>query len=295
MGKRVATLEDRADLGDTAPTVVGKATAHRAFPDWPARVRLGAGKPSLDELRMRMRKFGVDVPKSTLGDAFSGRHLLGMNRAVAVVRACEGDDRLQAECRTRWEFAREGLLPPVWNHNSHRSAPVAPQAACARPGYTPTVFESVTHGEWRIVRLTGEWDLWAAASLRTHLDTALDDTRHPHIVVDLSRTTFLASVVLGTFVYVLQALRFRGASLRLVSGVGEHSLERVCRVFVITGLHRFMPVYPTLEEALAPAAARDGFDPFEPGPNEENSVKAMPVRFVIEPYEPGTFRRSSLA
>nr|WP_237534276.1 STAS domain-containing protein [Streptomyces sp. SID3343] len=216
-----------------------------------------------------------------------------MNRAVAVVRACGGDARLQAECRTRWELAREGLLQPARDHHEHRAALFAPPGAGTCPGDTPTVFESVTHGEWRVVRLSGEWDLFAAASLRTQLDAALDDARHPHIVVDLSRTTFLGSVVLGTLVYVLQALHFRGASLRLVPGVGEHSLERVCRVFVITGLHRFMPIHPTLDDARAPAL--DGFDPFEPGPvNDENSAEGTPIRFVLAPHVAGAFRVSRL-
>jgi anti-anti-sigma factor len=251
------TRERPTSHSDTPLTVVHAPAPRQAFAHWLARVRLTAGQPSLGELRARMKKFDVDIPKSTLGDGLTGRRMLPMERAVAVVRACGGDTGLQAECRTRWILARDGQLP----RTPADDGTVPPDLAVAPSTTVPlgdlneregVGCEIVSHDDWQIIRLIGEWDFYTVNSLRPHLDVIIDDNRHPHIAIDLSQTTFMDSCVLGTLVYVLKALRFRGAVLRLVSGVNEAGVARMAKVLMISGLMPVLPVFPTLNEALSP-------------------------------------------
>ena len=92
----------------------------------------------------------------------------------------------------------------------------------------------------------GELDLATAAQFRTTVG-ALLGTGCRHLVVDLADTTFVDSSGLGALV---------GAARRADPGtcvVAACANPRVVRVFRTTGTDRIVPVYPTVEAALAAA------------------------------------------
>ncbi|MFI6585924.1 STAS domain-containing protein [Embleya sp. NPDC050493] len=242
-------------------TVVEDLTPVRDFANWLTLVRLHSGAPSYDEICRRCKKAGVDIPKSTLGDGLTGRRLLSRERALAVVRACGGSQALLAECRSRWTLAKQGRITrtpaegtPADGLRDADPIDIPLGAHHRRAGVTCHIAQ---HGEWQIVRLSGDWDGQVMPAVRPHLEGAVADTRHPHIVIDLSDVTFMDSSVLGGLVYVLQTMRLRGAVLRLVSGMGAENLARMGKVLIVTGLNQILPVYPTLEIALSPLSTLD--------------------------------------
>jgi anti-anti-sigma factor len=252
----MATLPHQSDADADA--------AKHAFAAWLAELRIQAGAPSYAEIRRRMRKFDVDIPTSTLGDGLTGRRMLSMERAVAVVRACGGDPGLQAECRNRWMLARKGTVA-VWPDESPCDTTSDPARAATLLLGHDTQCTVERHGNWRILRWSGDWDFHSVQKLRPHLEEALSDPAQPHLIIDLSATTFLDSGSLGGLIYVLKTLHLRGAVLRLVVGVRADNLSAVGRILIITGTCSVLPAYATLDEALTPVSALARRPP-QPGP-----------------------------
>jgi anti-sigma B factor antagonist len=259
----------------------GNLTPVRDFANWLSLVRLHGGAPSYDEICRRCRKLGVDIPKSTLGDGLTGRRLLTRERALAVVKACGGGQGLLAECRNRWTHAKAGKITatpaeggPGAGLRDADPVDVPLGAHHRRAGVSCHV---VRHGEWQIVRLSGDWDGQVMPAVRPHLEAIVTDTLHPHVVVDLSDVTFMDSSLLGGLVYVLQTMRLRGAVLRLVSGMSDDNLARMGKVMIITGLNQILPVYPTLEVALSPLSTLD-----TPAPEGEPDTAEAPAPTVLQ-------------
>jgi anti-anti-sigma factor len=66
-----------------------------------------------------------------------------------------------------------------------------------------------------------------------------------HVVLDLTDVTFLDSTGIGTIVFCRRILTMRSIVLRLVCPTGPP-----LRTLTLVGLHRTLPVYPTLRDAL---------------------------------------------
>jgi anti-sigma B factor antagonist len=100
-------------------------------------------------------------------------------------------------------------------------------------------------GETRIVRVTGELDLYTAPELERALE--LDGHANERVVVDLSECRFIDSTALGILV---GAHRRNGGSALLVVTSGVEAL----RAFEVSGLERHLTLHPSLESALGGAA-----------------------------------------
>ena len=95
-----------------------------------------------------------------------------------------------------------------------------------------------------VLALAGALDMASCPGIREEIDTLLDRHRGRHLVLDLSRVTFLDSSGVGLLLGRFRRLQGRGLTLRLV-GV-RPALDRVLR---LSGLHGIM----TIETARHPA------------------------------------------
>lgn len=96
-----------------------------------------------------------------------------------------------------------------------------------------------------VVTAAGEVDVYTAPKLDEALTAALADGADA-LVVDLSGVDFLDSTGLSVLVKALEVLRGRGGRLDVVVAV-----ERVAKVFRITGLDEMVALHATLADALA--------------------------------------------
>jgi len=106
-----------------------------------------------------------------------------------------------------------------------------------------------TQGEYTVLDVSGEVDVYTAPALRDRITDLLDAGQHL-LIVDLGGVEFLDSTGLGVLVAGLNRAREVGGSLSLVC-----PQERVLKLFRITGLDEVFTVHGTVEEALASPAA----------------------------------------
>jgi anti-sigma B factor antagonist len=105
-----------------------------------------------------------------------------------------------------------------------------------------------------LVTVAGEIDVATAAHLRGRL-TALPARGRP-VVADLSGVSFIDAAGLGVLASVARQARAQGTSLHVVSpGL------RLRRLFIITGLHKLIPLARTLDAALAALPPAGGSGP----------------------------------
>jgi anti-anti-sigma factor len=108
-------------------------------------------------------------------------------------------------------------------------------------------------GHVRVLALVGEHDLGTVDALSDEVDRQFREVSH--IVIDLSRATFVDSTVVcalalgGEHARTRQVCRFA-----VVAPPGSF----VRKVFDIVDLRSIMPTYETLEEALAEGGVRPG-------------------------------------
>jgi anti-sigma B factor antagonist len=95
-----------------------------------------------------------------------------------------------------------------------------------------------------MIALAGEVDLHTAPEFKERLVQVLDDGKK-HLVVDLSKVTFIDSTTLGVLIGGVKRLRPTGGSLALA---GPN--PAIAKVFEITGLDRIFPIYSTVDDAL---------------------------------------------
>lgn len=95
-----------------------------------------------------------------------------------------------------------------------------------------------------VVEVRGDCDALGAGTLREHLERQVDAGRR-HVVVDLTRLTFVDSTGLGVLVGARRSLAARGARMDLV--VDHGPVHRVLRISALTQL---FTVRATVEEAL---------------------------------------------
>jgi anti-sigma B factor antagonist len=94
-----------------------------------------------------------------------------------------------------------------------------------------------------VVSVEGELDLASAPSLKWAL-ADLQSAGSRHVVVDLSRVSFIDSTALGVLVGAQRAL---DPGVRLAIACSE---ETVVRIFELTGLDGMFEIVPTREQAL---------------------------------------------
>ncbi len=123
---------------------------------------------------------------------------------------------------------------------SHGASPVSEAA--------PPVTVDAPWPHCRIVTPFGEIDAHTAPGLRERLLGQLADPAVRHLVVDLSRTSFLDSSALGVLIGALKRMRERGGRLDVV----QPPLA-VRRIFEVTALDRVLDLRDSLEDALGDA------------------------------------------
>jgi anti-sigma B factor antagonist len=95
-----------------------------------------------------------------------------------------------------------------------------------------------------VLGVSGESDLYTAPQLKGELLRAIS-AGAIHIVVDLSRATFIDSATLGVLLSALKRLRSRGGEISVV--LRDPNIRKI---FEITTLDRVFPIVRTLPDAL---------------------------------------------
>ena len=96
-----------------------------------------------------------------------------------------------------------------------------------------------------VVVAIGEVDVFSSPRLDHELGRLTGEGR-TDLVVDLSRVDYLDTTGLSVLVKVLKHVREAGGRLDVVV-----SVDRVAKVFRLTGLDRLIPLHATLADALA--------------------------------------------
>ena len=99
-----------------------------------------------------------------------------------------------------------------------------------------------TSADPAVVTLVGEFDLDVADALRDALGVAVHARQR--VVVDLSRTEFVDSMILGCLVMAAKLARAENGWLRLAG-----PSRSVRRILVITGLDSVLPIHASVEAA----------------------------------------------
>ena len=108
---------------------------------------------------------------------------------------------------------------------------------------------SRTDGDFEIIEVGGEIDVYTAPKLREAI-TSLVDEGQRDLIIDLEKVEFMDSTGLGVLVGRLKLVRGQNGSLRIVS-----AQERILKVFKITGLDKVFHIYASVEEAAAASNA----------------------------------------
>ena len=108
-----------------------------------------------------------------------------------------------------------------------------------------TAIDDDTH----VIELGGEVDLYTAPEFKERMVQVIEDGKK-HVVVDLSKATFIDSTTLGVLVGGVKRLRPAGGSLALVC-----TDDNITKIFEITGLDRVFPIHSSRDEALKAVAS----------------------------------------
>ena len=100
-------------------------------------------------------------------------------------------------------------------------------------------------GSAAVIAAVGEVDVFTAPGLDAAIEAELE-AGHTQLVVDLTGVTFLDSTGLGVLVKGLKGAREAAGTLRLVV-----TSERIRKIFDITGLDASMPLFDTVDDAVA--------------------------------------------
>ena len=104
--------------------------------------------------------------------------------------------------------------------------------------------------ETYVVGVEGEVDLYSAPQLKRHVISAIDGGKS-HIIVDLSKASFIDSTTLGVLVGARKRLRAHGGALAVVCPDPDQ-----LGLFEMTGLDRVFSIHPDRDSALM--AVRSG-------------------------------------
>lgn len=98
-------------------------------------------------------------------------------------------------------------------------------------------------GDWTVVHIGGEIDLFTAPKLKEHIVDLVNDGKLK-IAADLERVEFMDSTGLGVLVGALRRLKERDGTLALVAPQGP-----VLRVLDVTGLSKVFPIHESVSDA----------------------------------------------
>jgi anti-sigma B factor antagonist len=99
-------------------------------------------------------------------------------------------------------------------------------------------------GDWAIVDVEGEVDVFTAPKLREQIIGLLTAGKSK-IVVNLAKVGFMDSTGLGVLVGGLKRVKEREGTLALAGATGT-----VLRVLSVTGLNSVFPLHDTVEDAV---------------------------------------------
>jgi anti-sigma B factor antagonist len=105
--------------------------------------------------------------------------------------------------------------------------------------------ETRVSGDWAVVDVEGEVDVFTAPKLREQIIGLLTAGRD-RIVVNLEKVDFMDSTGLGVLVGGLKRVKEKEGSLALAGAHGT-----VLRVLTVTGLNSVFPLHETVEKATA--------------------------------------------
>jgi anti-sigma B factor antagonist len=95
-----------------------------------------------------------------------------------------------------------------------------------------------------VVTVQGEIDLFTAPEFKQHVSAPIE-AGVAHVVVDLTRTTFIDSSSLGVLIGAHRRLKLRGGSLVVVCNT-----DPITKTFRITGLDGVFTLVGSLDDAL---------------------------------------------
>jgi anti-sigma B factor antagonist len=102
---------------------------------------------------------------------------------------------------------------------------------------------SSTVGDWTVLKLDGEVDIYTAGTLRDAVNGAVEEGRY-RIAVDLADMEFMDSSGLGVLIAALKRLKENGGELLLVS-----PRDQMRRILKLTGLDKILTIRDALGEA----------------------------------------------
>ncbi|MDR3710142.1 MAG: STAS domain-containing protein [Capsulimonadaceae bacterium] len=106
-----------------------------------------------------------------------------------------------------------------------------------------TITTTVPSANTRLIRLSGEIDIYTSAQLKQEIAKVLSEGVR-FIVLNLSSVEYLDSTGLGLLIGTLKRLREHNGNLVIVS-----PSVRIVRVFEITGLYKIFDICATEQEA----------------------------------------------
>ena len=102
---------------------------------------------------------------------------------------------------------------------------------------------SSTVGEWTVLKLDGEVDIYTAGKLRDAVNHAVEEG-NSRIAVDLAEMEFMDSSGLGVLIAALKRLKENDGELILVS-----PRDQMRRILKLTGLDKILTIRESLGEA----------------------------------------------
>jgi len=111
------------------------------------------------------------------------------------------------------------------------------------------ISDTAVNNDTHVIELGGEIDLYTAPEFKERMVQVIEEGK-THLVVDLSKATFIDSTTLGVLVGGVKRLRPAGGSLTLVCAD-----PNICKIFEITGLDRVFSIHDTRDDALSTAAS----------------------------------------
>jgi anti-sigma B factor antagonist len=111
--------------------------------------------------------------------------------------------------------------------------------------HVPRLFPREIVNGYCVISIDGDIDLAIAGLLTVDLEDAIEECS-PHLLVDLSKVTFMDSTALSALVTAHRHAIGVGGSVRLV---GPDS--RISQLLAITNLDHVFPVHDTVESACA--------------------------------------------
>jgi anti-anti-sigma factor len=115
-----------------------------------------------------------------------------------------------------------------------------------------TVVQTETQGHHVIVRVTGELDVFNAASVTAEMEAAIPTEAHG-AVIDLSAVGFLDSTAIRKLFGLAARLGERRQRLVVATPAGS----TVARTLQLVEFSRAAPVHPTVDDALSALGAGD--------------------------------------